>query len=72
MRKLCAELPALFLFSTAIILMEKEAVCANNCASVDPNPVVEGGTATVLAAASASLQRRPGTCWDLLWGQDQF
>ncbi len=38
-----------FLFSTARILMEKEAVCANNRPVVDPNAVVMGRTAMVLA-----------------------
>jgi hypothetical protein len=44
-----------FLLSTARILMEKEAVCANNCPSVDPNPVVVGGTALVLASVVTAV-----------------
>jgi hypothetical protein len=33
----------------------KDAVCANNCPGVDPNAVVVGGTALVLAPAVASV-----------------
>ena len=55
MRKLCAELPALFFVFYCKNINGKDAVCANNCPGTDPNAVVVGGTALVLAPAVATV-----------------